>query len=76
MALQNDASLSGSAQNVQFSMEEDKLVIKGNVKSQDEKNRILEKVRANAGSTQIDDQLKVSSGSDSSSPDSSSDDSK
>ncbi|MDB6028683.1 MAG: PRC-barrel domain protein [Verrucomicrobiales bacterium] len=65
MALKNDASLSGSAQDVRFAMQEDKLVIKGTVKSQDEKNRILEKVKASAGSTQIDDQLKVSASSDS-----------
>jgi len=71
MALKNDASLSGSTQNVQFSMQEEKLVIKGTVKSQDEKNRILEKVRASAGSTQIDDQLKVDASSDSDSSSSS-----
>ncbi len=65
MALKNDASLSGSAQDIKLSMENDKLVIKGTVKSEDEKNRILEKVRATAGSTQVDDQIKVGSSSDS-----------
>jgi len=65
MALKNDASLAGSAQNVQFEMKEDKLCVKGTVKSEDEKNRILEKVRATAGDTKVDDQLKVSSSSDS-----------
>lgn len=64
MALKNDASLAGAAQDVQFSMDNDKLVVKGTVKSEDEKNRILEKVRATAGSTQVDDQLKVSASSD------------
>jgi sporulation protein YlmC with PRC-barrel domain len=69
MALKNDASLSTAAQDVKFSMENDKLVIKGNVKSEDEKNRIMEKVRATAGSTEIDDQLKVGSSSDTQSSD-------
>jgi osmotically-inducible protein OsmY len=64
MALQNDASLKQSSENVQLSMDSDKLVVKGTVKSEDEKNRILEKVRATAGSTQVDDQLKVSASSD------------
>ena len=63
MALKNDASLSGSAQDVKLEMKDDKLCVKGTVKSEDEKNRILEKVRATAGSTEIDDQLKVSSSS-------------
>jgi len=53
MALKNDASLSSSAQDVKFSMDNDKLVIKGTVKSEDEKNRIMEKVKAAAGSTEI-----------------------
>jgi len=68
-ALKDDASLSGSAQDVKFSMENDKLVIKGTVKSEDEKNRIMEKVKATAGTTEIDDQLKVSPSSDGSSSD-------
>ncbi len=76
MALKNDASLSGSAQNVQFSMNESKLTVKGTVKSEDEKNRILEKVRAIAGETKVDDQLKVTASSDSNPSDNSSDNDK
>jgi len=59
-ALKSDTSLSAAAENVRISRESGKLVLRGSVKSEQEKQQIESKVRESAGNQEIDNQIQVS----------------
>ena len=61
IALMGDPSLSSAAKNIQVSADDNKLVLRGSVPSNELKDQIEQKVREVAKDVQIDNQITVSS---------------